>query len=354
MRRIIFLLSIALLPSVMSAQKIVYPQTAREDVVDEYFGTRVADPYRWLEDDRSARTKAWVEAENAVTNAYLGRIPLRPKLLRRLKEVSNYEKIGAPFKRQGRWFFYKNDGLQNQSVLYAQQKLGGEAKTWLDPNKLSTDGTVALKGVYFSNNGKYAAYSISRSGSDWQEFYVMDAKTGKLLDDHIEWAKFSGAAWHGDGFYYSAYDLPVKGKEFSNVNEGHKVYYHKIGTPQSEDVLFYQNPAHPKRFYSVSVNKEESVMFLYESGAGNGNTVFVRDLRQKDAQFTQMTADLNYDYRPIAVEGDIIYFFTNYDAPKNRLMTADLKNPGIRHWKELVAEAGDVLTKAQFISDKIA
>ena len=353
MRRIIFLLSIALLPSVMSAQKIVYPQTAREDVVDEYFGTRVADPYRWLEDDRSARTKAWVEAENAVTNAYLGRIPLRPKLLRRLKEVSNYEKIGAPFKRQGRWFFYKNDGLQNQSVLYAQQELGGEAKTWLDPNKLSTDGTVALKGVYFSNNGKYAAYSISRSGSDWQEFYVMDAKTGKLLDDHIEWAKFSGAAWHGDGFYYSAYDLPVKGKEFSNVNEGHKVYYHKIGTPQSEDVLFYQNPAHPKRFYSVSVNKEESVMFLYESGAGNGNTVFVRDLRQKDAQFTQMTADLNYDYRPIAVEGDIIYFFTNYDAPKNRLMTADLKNPGIRHWKELVAEAGDVLTKAQFISDKI-
>lgn len=232
--------------SVISAQaQIKYPATPKDQTVDDYFGVKVADPYRWLENDTSAATAQWVEAENKVTNAYLQKIPFRGKLLKRLKEVSNYEKIGTPFKRHGRWYVYKNNGLQNQSVLYVMDKLGGEERVFLDPNRLSADGTVALKGVWFSHNGKYAAYAISRSGSDWQEFYVMDAQTGQLLPDHIEWAKFSGAAWQGDGFYYSAYDAPMEGKEFSNKNEGHKIYYHRMGTPQSDDVLFYQNPAHP-------------------------------------------------------------------------------------------------------------
>ena len=313
----------------------------------------MADPYRWLEDDTSAKTSAWVEAENKITNAYLSKIPFRQKLLKRLTEVANYEKLSAPRKHHGRWYFYKNDGLQNQYVMYVMDQLGGTPRVFLDPNKLSTDGTVALQGVYFSNNGKYAAYTISRSGSDWQEFYVIDLKTGQLTTDHIEWAKFSGAAWQGDGFYYSAYDAPTQGKEFSNVNEGMKIYYHKIGTPQSDDVLFYQNPAQPKRFYTVSVNEEETMMFLYEDGAGAGNTLFVRDLRKPNSQFIQMTADMDYRYTPLYTEGEKIYLFTNYGAPRNRIMTADINSPGINDWQELIAEQQNVLNNADVINRQL-
>ncbi len=335
------------------AQTIVYPETMKDGTVDEYFGTKVADPYRWLENDTSRQTAAWVAAENEVTNTYLQKLPFREKLLRRLKDVVNYEKIGIPFKKHGKWYFSKNDGLQNQSVIYVMDELGGTPRVFLDPNQLSTDGTVALKGLSFSNDGKYAAYCISRSGSDWQEFYVIDLGTGKLTNDHIEWAKFGGASWHGDGFYYSAYDAPVGGKEYSNVNEGHKIYYHKIGTPQSEDVLFYQNPSYPKRFYGVSVNEEETVMFLYESGAGAGNNLFVRDLRVANSQFIQMTSDMDYQYSPLGVYGDTLYLFTNYEAPKNRLMTADIHHPGLSDWHELVAEQSEVLEDASIIDHRL-
>ena len=342
-----------LLSTSASAQGIQYPKADKDGTVDNYFGTEVADPYRWLEDDTSAKTAAWVEAENKITNAYLSKIPFRQKLLKRLTEVANYEKLSAPRKHHGRWYFYKNDGLQNQYVMYVMDQLGGTPRVFLDPNKLSTDGTVALQGVYFSNNGKYAAYTISRSGSDWQEFYVIDLKTGQLTTDHIEWAKFSGAAWQGDGFYYSAYDAPTQGKEFSNVNEGMKIYYHKIGTPQSDDVLFYQNPAQPKRFYTVSVNEEETMMFLYEDGAGAGNTLFVRDLRKPNSQFIQMTADMDYRYTPLYTEGEKIYLFTNYGAPRNRIMTADINRPGINDWQELIAEQQNVLNNADVINRQL-
>ena len=227
--------------SALMAQTLQYPQARKDTVTDNYFGTVVVDPYRWLENDTSAETAAWVEAENKVTDAYLNKIPFRSKLLKRLTELANYEKISAPGKRYGKWYFSKNNGLQNQSVIYEMDELGGTPRVFLDPNTLSADGTVALKGIYHSHDGRWAAYSISRSGSDWEEFFVIDKKTGQLTSDHIEWAKFSGAAWRGDGFYYSAYDAPEKGKEFSNINETHKIYYHKIGTPQSEDVLFYHN-----------------------------------------------------------------------------------------------------------------
>ena len=352
-KQLLMTMATVLLSTSASAQGIQYPKADKDGTVDNYFGTEVADPYRWLEDDTSAKTAAWVEAENKITNAYLSKIPFRQKLLKRLTEVANYEKLSAPRKHHGRWYFYKNDGLQNQYVMYVMDQLGGTPRVFLDPNKLSTDGTVALQGVYFSNNGKYAAYTISRSGSDWQEFYIIDLKTGQLTTDHIEWAKFSGAAWQGDGFYYSAYDAPTQGKEFSNVNEGMKIYYHKIGTPQSDDVLFYQNPAQPKRFYTVSVNEEETMMFLYEDGAGAGNTLFVRDLRKPNSQFIQMTANMDYRYTPLYTEGDKIYLFTNYGAPRNRIMTADINRPGINDWQELIAEQQNVLNNADVINRQL-
>lgn len=334
-------------------KKLTYPKAEKVDTVDVYFGTEVADPYRWLENDTSAATAAWVEAENKVTNEYLAQIPFRKQLLERLTNLANYEKIGAPFKKHGKYYFYKNDGLQNQSVLYVQDSLEGEPRVFLDPNKLSDDGTVALTGLSFSHDGKYAAYTISRSGSDWTEIYVLDTVTGQLLDDHIEWAKFTGAAWQGDGFYYSAYDAPVKGKEFSNVNENHKVYYHKIGTPQTEDKLIYQNPAYPKRFYYTGTSEDERILFVYESGAGRGNNLFIKDLKKANAPFIQLTTDFDYQYSPIEVIDNNVYIFTNYGAPKNRIMVADINNPKLENWKELIPEMESVLSSAEVIGGKL-
>ncbi len=353
MKRNIFIFVALMATSALMAQTIQYPKTVKDGTTDNYFGTTVADPYRWLENDTSEQTAAWVEAENQVTNAYLSKIPFRQKLLQRMTELMNYEKIGAPRKRHGKWYFYKNNGLQNQSVLYVMDELGAAPRVFLDPNTLSTDGTVALKGVFFSNNGRWAAYSISRSGSDWQEFFVIDLQTGRQLDDHIQWAKFSGAAWQGDGFYYSAYDAPVAGKEFSNVNETHKIYYHKIGTPQSEDVLFYQNPAYPKRFYTLDINEEETMMYLYESGAGAGNNLFVRDLRQPGSQLIQMTSDMDYQYSPIFSDGDKLFLFTNYGAPKGRIMTTDIHHPGLNDWQELIPEQQNTLNDVDVINRQL-
>lgn len=333
----------------VDGQTVRYPQAPKDGTVDEYFGVKVADPFRPLEDDTCAATAAWVEAENRVTNAYLAKIPQRDKYLRRLKQVVNYEKVYTPFEKNGKWYVYKNNGMQNQAVLYQMDRLGGEQRVFLDPNKLSDDGTVALKNISFSNDGRYFAYVISRSGSDWEEIYVMDVKTGKLLPDHIVWAKFTGADWLGDGFYYSAYDAPEKGKETSAKNEVQKVYYHKMGTPQSEDVLFYQNPANPLRFYSVSVNKEETMMFLTEAGMDQGSNLYVRDLRVPGSQFIQMTGDCSKNYAPAQIIGNRIYMVTNAGAPKYRMMVADINKPGYNDWKELVAETDAVLEDVVFV-----
>ncbi len=328
------------------------PQARKDGTVDTYFGTEVPDPYRWLEDDRSEETAAWVKAENKVTSHYLRKLPMRSKLLARLTEVANYEKVGTPtLRKNGKWYFYKNDGLQNQSVLYEMDSLDGEPRVLLDPNTLSEDGTVALKGTYFSHDSRYMAYSISRSGSDWEEIYVLDLQSGKLLDDHIEWAKFSGAAWRGDGFYYSAYDAPT-GSEFSGKNEVHKIYYHKIGTPQSEDVLFYSNPAEPLRFYTLTINEEETMAFLSEDGADIGNNLYVKDL-VRGGDFVLMTPDMKHACYPVETSGDLIYIFTNAGAPMNRLMTADVRKPFQTNWKELIPESDCVLDGVDFVQDKI-
>jgi putative prolyl endopeptidase len=353
MKHFIVLSALALTATTMTAQKKIYPNAPKDGTVDTYFGVKIPDPFRPLEADRSKETAVWVAAENKITNEYLAKIPFRDKLLKRLKEVADYEKVGAPFKKNGKWYVFKNNGLQNQSVLYQMDELGGALHEFLDPNKLSTDGTVALQGISFSKDGRYMAYVISRSGSDWQEIYVKDVATGELLSDHIEWAKFGGAQWCGNGFYYSAYDAPEKGKEYSSKNEVHKVYYHKIGTPQGQDVLFYQNPAHPLRFYSVSLNKEETMMFLHESGAGSGMNLYVRDLRVPDAQFIQMTSNMDLQYSPIETVGDNIYLLTNDGAPRGRVMVADIHKPGFKDWKELIGESKGVLEDVQFADDKL-
>lgn len=332
--------------------QINYPITAKDETVDTYFGHQVADPYRWLEDDRSPQTAEWVEAQNKVTNTYLDKIPFRSALLKRLTDVANYEKIGTPFKKHGKYYFFKNDGLQNQSILYVQDKLDGEARVFLDPNKLSTDGTVALKGIYFSKDGENMAYTISRSGSDWTEIYVMNVASQKPLKDHIKWAKFTGASWQGDGFYYSAYDTP-EGSEYSSKNEGHKIYYHKLGTSQEQDILIYENKNEPLRFYSASTTDKEDYLFIYESGAGSGNNLFVKDLKRKNSPITQLTTNFEKSYYPIEVINNKVYIITNYKADNYRIMIADLKKPELKYWKELIPEQESVLANASIFDQKL-
>ena len=327
----------------MATAQVNYPKTPKDQTVDDYFGTKVADPYRWLENDTSAATASWVEAENRVTRQYLDKLPMRGDILKRLKATANYEKIGIPFEKSGKWYVYRNNGLQNQSVLYQMDSLNGKERVWLDPNTLSTDGTVALKSITFSKDGRYMAYVISRNGSDWEEIYVKDCQTGRDTDDHITWAKFTSAEWLGDGFYYSAYDAPEKGKETSAKNSVQKIYYHKMGTPQSDDQLFYQNPTQPLRFYNVSMNRDETMMFLTEAGMDNGNNLYVRDLTKPNSQFIQMCDDPRYIYSPLETVGNKIYILTNAGAPRYRLMTADISKPGYGDWKELVPENESVL-----------
>ncbi|MDR0542915.1 MAG: S9 family peptidase, partial [Dysgonamonadaceae bacterium] len=351
--QVILLSSMIVLGACQSKTKLVYPVAEKGNTVDNYFGTEVADPYRWLENDTSQATAAWVEAENQVTNEYLTQIPFREQLKQRLTDLVNYERIGIPQKKNGKYYFFKNNGLQNQNVLYVKNSLDGEATILLDPNTLSTDGTVALAGISLSNDGKYMAYTLSRSGSDWREIYVIDLATRKLLDDHILWAKFSGASWKGDGFYYSAYDAPTAGKEFSNVNENHKIYYHKLGEPQSKDVLVFQNPKEPKRFYSAETSEDERVLFIVESGAGSGNNLFIKDLTKANASVVALTEDMEYSYYPIEVIGNTIYLITNYQSPKYRIMTADIASPKLSDWKELVPENEAVLSGAQIIGGRL-
>ena len=353
---ILSIAAIAMLSSVDAVAQTAYPKAHKDNTVDVYFGEKVADPYRWLEDDMSAQTAEWVDAENAVTRKYLDNIPMRKNILKRLKETANYEKIGIPFKRQGKWYVYRNNGLQNQSVLYQMDSPTADAskqRVWLDPNTLSTDGTVALKGIYFSHNGRYMAYVISRSGSDWEEIYVKDCQTGRDIDDHIVWAKFTSATWLGDGFYYSAYDAPEKGRETSAKNSVQKIYYHKIGTPQSEDQLFFMNPTQPLRFYNVDIDHDEKVMTLNEGGMDNGNNLYVRDLTKPNSQFIQMCSDTRFRYSTVETVGKKMYILTNAGAPKYRLMVADVDRPGYNDWKEVVPEGESVLTDVTFADDRM-
>jgi len=334
-----------------------YPKTERDEtVVDDYFGTKVADPYRWLENDTSAATIAWVEAQRALTDDYLSHIPLRDTLKKRLMQIVDYERYGVPSKRFGKYFFSRNDGLQNQSVYYIQDADSGEPEVLLDPNRLSDDGTVSLGGMSLSHNGKYLAYTIQRSGSDWVEIYVMDIATRELLPNHIEWAKFTGASWYKDGFFYAAYDKPVSGKEFSNVNENHKIYYHKLGEPQEKDKLFYENPDQPRYFHQVSIDEDERYMFLFESGQGAGHTLWIRDMNDPNGKFVQIAFNMDFNYSPIDIIDGKLYVMTNYDAPKGQICivdVTDLNKASIENWEVLIPESDNVMVSAQMGAGKM-
>ena len=337
------------------AKKIKYPAPPSDkSVTDQYFDIVVSDPYRPLENDTAPETLAWVDAENVVTQDYLKKIPFRDKLRKRLEIYNNYPKESAPWKeRDGYYYFYKNNGLQNQSVLYRVRNLGDEPEVFIDPNTLSDDGTVALKSVKFSKDGKYAAYSISRSGSDWIEYYVMDPVTKQLLPDHIEWAKFSGARWKDDGFFYSAYARPEAGKEFSNANENHRVYYHKIGTPQQEDILVYEDLDHPLYFHTVYVTDDESLLVLYMSGAGIGNGAKVKDLTTPDAPWVTISESQDVAIEPVGLVDGKLYIYTTKDAPRGRLVATDPKAPQPENWVDVVPETNAVLTDVTFAGDKM-
>lgn len=332
---------------------VQYPATLKVDTVDTYFGTRVADPYRWLENDTSAETARWVQAENAVTQDYLSKIPFRSKIREKLTKMWNYEKYTVPFKEGSYYFFFKNDGLQNQSVMYVRKGLEGEPKILLDPNTLSEDGTVALTGNSVSHDGKYLAYSLARSGSDWNEIHLMDIASGKKLYDSILWVKFSEISWQGDGFYYSRYEIPKGGGELSKKNENHKVYFHKAGTDQSQDRLIYENRKFPLRNYTAEVTVDERFLILYESESTSGTALYYRDLSKNDLSFKPLAQGFEYEYEVVDNLGDKLLVVTNYKAPRKRLILMDPAKPEPENWINIIPEREDVLESVNLAGETI-
>lgn len=328
--------------SIAQGIRVQYPKTAKVNHTDTYFGTTIPDPYRWLENDASPETTKWVEEQNKVTFEYLEKIPYRQKVKDRLEKLFNYPKYSSPFRRGDSYFFFKNDGLQNQSVAYIQKGLDGKAEVLLDPNTFSTDGTSRLGAFSVSKDGKYLAYGISQGGSDWQTYYVMDIASKKVLPDTIEWVKVSGLSWQADGFYYSRYDAPEKGKELSSKNENHKVYYHKVGTPQSQDELLYQDKDNPQRFHFAYTTEDERFLILSISDRGKGkrgDALFFRDLSKGEKGFTPIIAEVGDDsFNLVDNVGDKFLIETNRHAPNNKVFLYDPKNPDEKNWKDVLPE----------------
>ncbi|MEG4247090.1 prolyl oligopeptidase family serine peptidase [Microcoleus sp. Pol10D4] len=307
-----------------------YPTTRKIDQTDDYHGVKVSDPYRWLENPDSEETQAWVEAQNAVTFAYLNEIPAREKIKQRLTQLWDYEKYGIPFKEGSRYFYYKNDGLQNQSVLYTLTSLESEPKVLIDPNTLSEDGTVALGGVAISEDGKYMAYGLSTSGSDWQEWKVREVATGEDLSDHLKWIKFSGASWthDGKGFFYSRYDEPNEKSKHEDVNYYQKLFYHQIGTPQSEDVLIYERPDQKEWGFSGGVTEDGRYLIVSVwQGTETKNLIFYKDLTAPKSTVVELISEFEAEYSFIDNEGSLFWFQTDLNAPLGRVIAIDTNNP---------------------------
>ncbi len=321
-----------------------YPTTEKVDTVDTYFGTEVPDPYRWLEDDRSAETEAWVKEQNKVTFGYLDQIPFREDLKNRLEKLWNYEKVGSPFKEGDYTYHYRNNGLQNQYVVYRTDSQGTE-EVFLDPNTFSEDGTTSLMGLSFTKDGSRAAYLISEGGSDWRKGIVIDAVSKEIVEDTLVDIKFSGISWKGnDGFFYSSYDKP-EGSELSAKTDEHKLYYHKVGTPQSEDQLVFGGiPEEKHRYVGGRVSEDENYLFITASVSTSGNKLFLKDLRDPNAELIVIQGDTEADTYVIDNEGSTLYLVTDRNAPNKKVVVVQASNPGPDQWKDLIPETENVLT----------
>jgi prolyl oligopeptidase len=347
-RMIITLLFIAAiaLQSCNKPEKITYPVTRKTDQVDNYFGTKVADPYRWLEDEHSPETAKWVEAQNAVTFGYLDKIPFRQALRKRLTEIYNYPRYSSPMRAGEYYFFSKNDGLQNQAVLYVQKGLEDPPEVFVDPNRLSPDGTVRIGLIGFSRNKKYVAISRGEAGSDWIEIRIMEIATKRELPDRLRWVKFSNAAWLGDGFFYSGYEKPAAGQELTAKNEFQKIFYHKLGDPQEKDQLVHEDKQHPLRYFGLDVTEQEEYAFLSVSEGTSGTELYWKDLKKKGAPFEILIKGFDSDSAPIDNVGDKFLVYTNTDAPNFRVVLIDPKKPAKENWQTIVSEKPEVLSWA--------
>lgn len=326
---------------------VQYPETRMDNQSDTYFDTTIQDPYRWLEIDTAPEVEEWVRKQNEVTFGYLDKIPFRKDIRARLEALWNYPKYSAPFREGDYFFFYKNDGLQNQSVLYYQKGMEGKQEVFLDPNTLSEDGTAALASLSFSKDHRYAAYSIARAGSDWNEIFVMEVETRRQLEDHIRWVKFSGAAWKGNGFYYSRYDEPGKGTEFSNQNRNQKVYFHTLGETQDKDKLVYADPANPLRYYSPQVTEDERYLILNVAEGTMGDEIRVQDLSKPNSKLEVLIKGFSNNHSVVDNEGDRLLVRTDWNAPRYRLVSVDPANPDPANWQELIPQQEELL---QYVS----
>lgn len=329
---------------IMQAQPYNYPKTRRDNSVrDTYHGTTIEDPYRWLENDTSAETGAWVKEQNNVTFDYLDKIPYRSKFRDRITELLNYPRYSAPFRVGEYYFFSKNNGLQNQSVYYKQLGLNGNPEVFLDPNKMSEKGTVSIGLTGISHDDKYIVYSVSSAGSDWSELRVKEVATGKDLPDVIKFVKFSGAAFRGDGFYYSRYPEPGKGTELSGQNQFHAIWFHKLGTPQAEDKLIFEDRQHPLRYHSAELGKKERFLILSVSEGTDGNELHVMDFAKGETKFKSLISGFDFSSGVVDQEGDRLLVMTNIDAPNYKLVSIDPTNPSKENWKTIIAEKPELL-----------
>ncbi|MCU1326057.1 MAG: prolyl endopeptidase [Bryobacterales bacterium] len=346
------LLSVTILMT--AAPPFKYPPTRKSDTVEQYHGVSVADPYRWLEDDNSPETKAWVAEQNKVTQAYFAAIPWRAELRARMTKFYNYARVTAPVRRGDTYFFRRNDGLQNQSVVFVQKGLEGAPEVLLDPNKLSVDGTSVLSAIAYSRNGRYFAYGVSLGGSDWQEAHVMEVATRKVLPDQLKWLKATGLSWAGDGVFYSRYAAPAAGTEMSAKNEFQSVWFHKLGTPQSDDTKVFEDTSHAQRFHSVYTTEDEKFAILTTSDRGSGkkgNSLFYRDLSQPDAAFKPIVPEISDDqWSVIDNTPDGFLVETNSKAPNGRVA---LFNRATGAWKSVLAEKPEPLIDANAAGGKL-
>ena len=352
----VFLWLLYFLPVCLFAQ-FNYPATKKVDTITNYHGTMVPDPYRWLEDDRSEETKQWVTEENKVTFGFLDKIPYRAQWLKRLEEINNYPKYSSPSRKNEYFYFSKNDGLQNQSVLYRQKGLDGEPELVLDPNKFSADGTSGLGAFALSKDGRYAVIGKTKGGSDWRTFFVMDMTTLKYLPDSLAWVKVSGASWKGNGFYYSRYPTPEKGTELSTKNENHQVYYHKIGTSQNQDELVYEDAANPQRFHGVFTSEDERYVFLNISDRGkgkDGSALWYFDSKSNDKKFKPIIKEVGeYDYSFLEESNGRFIILTNDGALNRRIVSIDPANPDPANWKTIIAEKAENISSATSSGGKL-